>query len=138
MQMPSAPAGNVKFSAGPNLTGYDSCTTSLDIDRNTSASIRKVAVSDQSRAVAVKVCPPLVKSSFSIRVKGQGPAMQETRALRNSLPAPASSDAEPSAAFHRPSGEQGFWFAQGTSPLFTTWNVLTELPILIAVRDLLE
>jgi len=138
MQIPSALAGRVKFRAGPNFTGYDSCITSLDIDRNTSASIKNVAVSDQFRAVAVKVWPSLVNSWLSILVNGQGPAMQDTRALRKWLPDPASSDAEPIAAFHLPSGEHGFWPRQGTPPLFSTWNALTELPMFIAVRDLME
>ena len=74
--------------------------------RKTSASNIKVAVSDQSRADAVMVWPPWEKWSASILVKGQGPAMHEARALRNSLPAPASKVAEPTAAFHLPSGEQ--------------------------------
>jgi len=41
--------------------------------------------------------------SPSIFVKGQGPAMHDARALRNSLPGPASIAADPSAACHLPS-----------------------------------
>src|SRR5579863_5427603 len=103
----------------------------------TSASNRKVAVSDQLRAVTEIVRPPSEKSSFSILVNGHGPAMQETRASRNSLPASASRDVEPSAAFHLPSGEQGCWPWQGTSPLFSIWNVLTTLPTFTTVVALM-
>src|SRR5678810_1302004 len=130
MLTPSAEPGTVKFRAWPNLTGCDVRTMSLTMGRNTSASSRNVAVSDQLRAVTFTSRPPCRKSSDSILVKGQGPAMHEVRALRNSLPSPASSDAPPMAAFHCPSGEQGGCFRQGTLPVFTTSKVLTALPTL--------
>src|SRR5260370_541362 len=46
----------------------------------------RVAGSEQSGADAVMVWPPWENWSASILVKGQGPAMHEARALRNSLP----------------------------------------------------
>src|SRR5580700_6643263 len=104
----------------------------------TSASSRKVAVSDQSRAETMMVWPPWENLSVSILVKGQGPAMQETRASRNSLPAPASSDAEPMAAFHLPSGEHGRCFLQGTFPRFSISKDLAALPTLSSVCALIE
>src|SRR5580704_12508990 len=99
----------------------------------TSASSRNVAVSDQSRAETMIVRPPCEKWSESILVNGHGPAMQEARAFRNSLPVPASSVAEPTAARHLPSGEHGRCPLQGTLPLFSTWNVCTELPTFSSV-----
>src|SRR5690242_1744585 len=107
MQGPSALAGSVNSMASPNLIGYDIRTISLIIVRVTSASTRKVTVSDQLRTDARKFRPGLVLFSDSTLVNGHGPAMQERRALRNSLPSPASRDTEPIAAFHLPSGEHG-------------------------------
>jgi hypothetical protein len=72
--------------------------------------------------------PPREKSSDSILVNGQGPAMQETRAFPKTFPCPASRDAEPIAAFHLSSGEQGLCWWHGTFPVFTTWNVVTPAP----------
>src|SRR6516162_11584020 len=106
-QIPSAEEGKVKFSDGPKITGKDSCTISLTMGWKTSASSKNVVVSDQLRADTEIAWPPCEKSSFSILVKGQGPAMQETRALRNSLPSPASRVVDPIDALHRPSGEHG-------------------------------
>ena len=79
----SALAGRVNERPSPKTAGYDQCSLWLIIGRNTSASKRKVAVSDQSRAETVRIRPPWVTKSASIRVKGHGPAMQEARALRN-------------------------------------------------------
>src|SRR4029077_2477914 len=104
----------------------------------TSASTRNMAVSDQSRAVTMMTFPPAEKRSDSILVKGHGPAMHETRALRNSFPWPASSVVEPSAAFHLPSGEHGCWPLHGTLPLLSTSNVCTALPTLTSVLLLIE
>src|SRR5437588_3282863 len=118
MLTPSAVAGNVKLSARPKITGWDSCTISLTMGWNTSASNKNVAVSDHTRTDAVIICPPLENPSLSILVNGHGPAMQETLALRNSFPAPASREAEPIAAFQAPSGEHGAWPLHGTFPLF--------------------
>src|SRR5579863_7490859 len=70
----------------------------------------------------------------SILVKGQGPAMQETRAFWNCWPSPASIVTATFAAFHLPSGEHGSWPAQGTSPIFGTVNVLAVLPTLTVVE----
>src|SRR2546426_891793 len=72
--------------------------------------------------------PPRERSSASIFVKGQGPAIQEALAFRNSFPSPASMVTEPIAAFHFPSGEHGGLPSHGTLPVFITSNVLTELP----------
>src|ERR1700733_9255608 len=94
----------------------------------TSASIRKVVVSDQFRTDTFPLRPPRERSSNSTFEKGHGPAMQETLALRNWFPSPASSDAEASIAFHFPSGEHGWCPLQSTLPVFTTSNVLTALP----------
>ena len=82
--------------------------------------------------------PPREKRSDSILVKGHGPAIQETLAFRNSFPSPASSDAEPIAAFHLPSGEHGGRPLQGTLPVLITWKVFTALPIFTAVVALME
>src|ERR1017187_6700496 len=54
---------------------------------------------------------------------GRVPAIHDARALRNSLPRPASSVAEPMAAVHLPSGEQGWPSQHGIFPLLTTGNV---------------
>src|SRR5579864_8637428 len=97
-----------------------------------------MAVSDQSRAVTVMTCPPCEIRCASILVKGHGPAMQDTRTLRNSFPGPASRVVEPSAAFHLPSGEHGCWPLQGTLPLFWISNVCTALPTFTSVRLLME
>jgi hypothetical protein len=77
--------------------------------------------------------PPLEKLSVSIFVKGQGPAMQETLALPNSLPSPASRETPPTVAFHFPSGEQGGMLLQGTFPVLTTSKDFTVLPTLTVV-----
>src|SRR5580704_16619722 len=77
---------------------------------------------------ALMVRPPFENLSESIRVKGHGPAIQDTRALRNSFPAPASSDTDSTAAFHFRSGEHTGAPAQATSPVFKTWKVFTPLP----------
>src|SRR5208283_2968640 len=105
---------------------------------NTSASNKNVAVSDQSRAATIIVRPPWLHLSDSIFVNGQGPAMQEARALRNSLPAPASRDTELIAAFHLPSGEHGRCFLQGTLPWFSISNALATLPTLKSLWVLME
>src|SRR4029077_13891744 len=102
---------------------------SLTMGWTTSASRRKVVVSDQFRTETLTFRPPRERSSKSTLAKGHGPAMQETLAFRNSFPSPASSDAEFSAAFHFPSGEHGWRPLQGTLPAFTTWNVFTALPM---------
>ena len=91
-------------------------------------------MSDQSRTVRVRTRPACNIWFDSMRVKGQGPAMQEARGARNSLPTPASRVMAPSAAFHFPSGEQGCCFLQGTLPLFCTSNVFTALPTFSSVR----
>src|SRR3954463_4445842 len=101
----------------------------VGIGCNTSASNRNVAVSDQVRAETEMICPPFDDRSDSIFVNGHGPAIHDTRASRNSLPGPASSVAEPSAAFHFPSGEHGCRFLHGTFPWFSTWNVFAALPM---------
>src|SRR5450631_111026 len=103
--------------------------------RNTSASSRNVAVSDQSSAEAVMVRPPLANPLESIRVKAQGPAMQEALALRNSFSGPESNVTEPEDAFQFPSGEQGAWALHGTFPLLTTWNVCAALPTFSSVCE---
>src|ERR1700690_4273791 len=138
MLIPSAAPGTVKFSAWPKITGCDVRTMSATIGRNTSASIRNVAVSDQLRADTFTSRPPCRKSSASILVNGHGPAMQDVRALRNSFPSPASSDAEPIVAFHFPSGEHGSCFLQGTLPVFATSKVLTALPTFAVFVVLIE
>src|SRR5690349_20332860 len=100
---------------------------------NTSACSKNVVVSDQLRTDALMVRPPREKLSVSILVKGQGPAMQDNLAFRNSLPSPASSIAEPIAAFHCIPGEHGGLPSHGTLPVLTIWKVLTALPTLTAV-----
>src|SRR5690242_10658982 len=120
MHTPSAVAGSVKLSARPKITGWDSCTMSVTMGWNTSASNKNVAVSDQTRTDALIFCPPIENPSFSIFVNGQGPAMHDTLAFRNSFPAPASKDMEPMAAFQRPSGEHGSCRLHGTFPVFCT------------------
>src|SRR5215469_2460064 len=101
--------------------------------RKTSASSKKVVVSDQLRTEALITRPPFEKLSASIVVNGHGPAMQESLAFRNSFPSPASRVAEPIAAFHSIPGEHGGLPWQGTFPLFTTPNVFTALPTFSAV-----
>src|SRR3954471_16893540 len=123
MLIPSADPGTVKFSAWPKITGWEVRTMSATIGRNTSASSRNVAVSDQFRADTFTSRPPCKKSSASILVNGHGPAMHDVLALRNSFPSPASRDADPIAAFHFPSGEHGGCFRHGTLPVFTTLKV---------------
>src|SRR5690242_18656310 len=104
----------------------------------TSASTRKVAVSDQTSAEAVMVRPGRSGLLVSILVKGHGPAMHEARTLRNSFPPPASSTVLPAAAFHFPSGEQGGWPLQRTLPIFCTSNGRTALPTVATFEDLTE
>src|ERR1700722_1825809 len=98
------------------------------MSRATSASTRNVAVSDQFRTFTVMLGPGGGAAPLSILVNAQGPATQETRALWNSCPWPASMFTPPIVAFHFPSGEQGVRFAQATSPAFGTVNVLAILP----------
>src|ERR1700676_603735 len=71
-----------------------------------------------------------------MRVKGHGPAMHEARTSRYSWSGPASRFTDPVEAFHSPSGEQGACRLQGTLPWFTTWNVLTALPMLVSPCEL--
>src|SRR5215472_6397519 len=125
---PSADAGKLKLNVLPKITGYDSRTILLTCCRNTSASNRKVVVSDQLRTEADMYWPPRENSSDSILVNGHGPAMQNKRALRNTLPCPASSESEPMAAFHLPSGEHRPFLSQRTAPLFGTWKVVSPVP----------
>src|SRR5260370_25693111 len=108
--------------------------------RKTSPSSKRVVVSDQLRieALMVMVRPPFEKLSDSIMVKGQGPAMQDNLAFRNSFPSPASSVPEPIAAFHSIPGEQGGLPWQGTLPVLATSKVFTALPTLTAVIDSTE
>src|ERR1017187_4922070 len=99
----------------------------------TSASTRKVTVSDQLRTETLRWRRSGVKFSCSIFVKGHGPAMQETLALRNSLPSPASSDKEPIVPFHLLPGAQGGGLLHGVFPVLIIWKVLTALPMLASV-----
>src|SRR5205085_11403610 len=104
----------------------------------TSASTRKVAVSDHTSAEIEIVLPVRSKLVVSIFVNGQGPAMHDARALRNSFPAPASSNVLPLAAFHLPSGEHGGWPLHGTLPTFETSKERTALPTVATVPLLIE
>src|SRR5450432_3259676 len=104
---PSWVGGRVKLSVWPKITGYSSRTSELMAVWYTSASIRKVAVSDQLRAVTLMLRPPRMNPLESMRVNGQGPAMQEAVILLNVLSAPASSETVATVAFHFPSGEHG-------------------------------
>src|SRR5215831_8560746 len=110
------------------MTGYENRKLSLIIAWKTSASNRKVVVSDQLRTVTLMVGPPLEKPSERILVKGHGPAMQETLALEKTFPSEALRVTEPTAAFHFPSGEHGHRSLQGTLAALTTRKVLTTLP----------
>src|SRR5665213_3600692 len=101
---------------------------SLGMARVTSASTRNVTVSDQFRTITEIVRPGRGVAPLSILVKGHGPAMQETRALLNCCPWPASMVTPPTAAFHLPSGEHGGWAAHGPLPVFGTVKVLALLP----------
>src|SRR5579863_483504 len=101
--------------------------------RVTSASSTKLTVSDQSRTLTLIFLPLREKLSVSIRVNGQGPAMQVTLPSRNSFPSPASSEAPPTAAFHFPSGEQGGCSRQGTLPRLATSKLFSTLPVSIFV-----
>jgi hypothetical protein len=114
------------------MTGKAWRITSATCLRKTSPSSRNVVVSDQLRTEALMVRPPFEKLSDSTVVKGHGPAMQDNLAFRNSFPSPASSVAEPTAAFHLIPGEQGGFPAQGRFPVFMTSKVLTALPMLTA------
>src|SRR5258705_8330047 len=133
MPGPRDEGGNVKLIVRPKMTGKETRIPSWLAIRVTSASRRKLAVSDQFLADTLIWRPPLENESFSILVKGQGPAMQETRTSWNTLPSPASSAVPPTAAFHFPSGEQGEWRAHGTSPTLTTSNTFAALPTLSAI-----
>src|SRR5580658_3267262 len=106
------------------------------LSRKTSASTRKVAVLDQSNAEAVMMRPPLTKPLGLMRVKGHGPAMHEARALRKTLPGPASRVTDPVDAFQYPLGEHGDCWLHGTSPWLTTWKVFTALPMFESVCTL--
>src|SRR6185437_14481295 len=104
----------------------------------TSASTRKVAVSDHTIAVTVMTRPSCSTCRGSMRVNGHGPAMHEARILRNSFPTPASRVAAPIAAFHFPSGEHGGRSLHNSLPLLTTSNGRTALPTFITVAVLME
>src|SRR5262245_3727973 len=130
---PWLPAGKVNVMARPKIEGYAWRITSFSMVWTTSASARNIVVSDQSRTETLILRPPVENPSDSILVKGQGPAIQETLTFWNSWPSPASSDIEPIAAFHLPSGEQGDRPSQGTLPVLTTSNVFAVLPIVIVV-----
>src|SRR5271165_6954238 len=104
---PCALAGSVKLMRRPKMAGYAWRITSFAMVRTTSASMRKVAVSDQSRTETAIVRPPREKVSVSMRVNGHGPAMHEILAFRNSCPSPASSLMPSIDARHFPSGEHG-------------------------------
>ena len=106
---------------------------SLVMGRTTSASNKKVVVSDQLRTNTLKWPPSCESFSCSIFVKGHGPAMQETLTLRNSFPSPASRDTEPIAAFHLPPGAHGGRLSHGVFPMLITWNVFTAVPIFASV-----
>src|SRR5579864_4625811 len=104
----------------------------------TSASTRNVAVSDHVIAETWTIRAGCSSSEVSILVNGHGPAMHEARALRNSLPAPASREMVPTAAFHFLSGEHSDAPLQGTFPLFTTSNDRTALPTFSSAALLTE
>src|SRR5579863_5482578 len=112
----------------PKIDGYDWRTMLLGAVRVTSASTRKFTVSDHTRTFPEIRRPPCEKSSVSMRVKGQGPAMQETLPFWNWFPCPASRLNEPRVAAHRPSGEQMRRMRQGTFAVFTTSKVSCLLP----------
>ncbi len=73
MLTPSADPGTVKFNVWPKITGCEVRTMSLTMGRKTSASSRKVAVSDQFLADTFTSRPPFRKSSSSILVNGTRP-----------------------------------------------------------------
>src|SRR5215469_14643936 len=104
MLTPSAAGGKVKFSVSPKIAGYEFRTRSLVIGCTTSASTRNVAVSDQVVPETEMERPLWLSPEVSILVNGQGPAMHEARAFRNSFPGPASRVVFAVAAFHLPSG----------------------------------
>src|SRR5579871_5599813 len=133
MLMLSAAEGRVNERLSPKITGYVQCSMWLIMGRKTSASKRNVAVSDQSSADTLIIWPPCDKRSPSILVKGQGPAIHEARASRNTFPEPASSKAAPGRAFHLPSGEQGRCPLHGTLPLFSISKVFAALPTFTSV-----
>src|SRR6202011_5590615 len=108
------------------------------VGRTTSASSKKVAVSDQAMAETLTVRPGVSRVDRLIFVKGHGPAIQEARALRNSLPSPASSEALAVEAFHLPSGEHCRWAVHGTLPVLTASKARTELPMVTSVAVLIE
>src|SRR5579872_46737 len=101
----------------------------------TSASTRNVVVSDQPMTATLKCRWSAEKVSCSILVNGHGPAMQETRALWNTFPSPASSESDPRPAFHLLPAPQRGPLLHGVFPRFTTSNVLTALPMFASVVD---
>src|SRR5690242_4458131 len=106
--------------------------------RVTSASTRKLAVSDQASAVISILCIGWANSAGCSRVKGHGPAIQDMRMLRNSSLFWASREKVLVEAFHLPSGEQGRWPLHGMFPVFSTSNCFTTLPTLMVVCALSE
>src|SRR5438045_3356809 len=138
MLTPSADGGRVKLRASPKIAGYEFRTTSVVIGCTTSASTRKVAVSDHVVPETEMMRPSCASPDGSMRVNGHGPEMQEARALRNSFPSPASSEVDPVAAFHLPSGEHCRWAAQGTPPSLTASNARTALPMGTVLAVLIE
>src|SRR6185312_17096461 len=104
----------------------------------TSASTRNVAVSDHDSAVTFRYRGGGLVFSGSIRVKGHGPAMQDTRILLKTLPSCASSVMEPVLAFHFSSGEHGGWLLHGTSPRFCTPNAFAAKPTLLVLCTFTE
>src|SRR5258708_4552816 len=107
MLAPWPVGGMVNVMARPKIDGYALRIVSLTIVRTTSASARKVTVSDQARTETAIFRPPRENPSDSIFVNEHGPAIQDTLTFWNSCPSPASRDWEPIVAFHLPSGEQG-------------------------------
>src|SRR6202451_423565 len=135
---PSAAGGSVKLSVEPKIVGYDCRITSLIRVWLTSASSRNAVVSDQFRTETLSVRPFCDVSSDSIRVNGQGPAMQVKRTLRSSLPSGASAEYVPIDAFHRLSGEQGGMPPHRTFPVLLASNVWARLSMFVVVVALLE
>src|SRR5579864_843714 len=82
--------------------------------------------------------PGCSRAEVSIFVNGHGPAMHEARALRNSLPTPASSEIVPIVAFHFLSGAHSDAPLQGTLPSFVTSNARTALPTFSSAARLIE
>src|ERR1700730_16982789 len=97
--------------------------------RKTSACSRNVVVSDQLRTATLMCRPPCENPSKSTLVKGHGPAMQETLAVRDMVAYPASRASAAMPAFHLLSGEQGVLLLQGTFPVLGISKVLASVPI---------